>query len=123
MQIQLWQYLLAPCLLLLIYLLLDSVRVAYKSGIRNVPGPTFARWSNLWRITFVWDGKAPWKTLDLHEKYGPVIRTGPNSVVFSDPAVIPLIYGVSSKYYKARTGLQYEIGGIANVSSHVSTKR
>ncbi|KAH9205669.1 putative P450 monooxygenase [Leptodontidium sp. 2 PMI_412] len=44
---------------------------------------------------------APAVYLDLHEKYGPIVRTGPNTVSLSDPLVIPTIYGISSSFLKS----------------------
>ncbi len=97
MDILSWQYLL---LLPLVYLVLDSVRVAYRTGLRKVPGPLLARFSKLWRFKFVMDGKAPFKYQLLHKKYGPIVRTGPNTVEISDPTVIPTIYGINTKFFK-----------------------
>jgi hypothetical protein len=94
-----WYYLLllAP----LIYVL-DTIRLAYRSSLRKIPGPAIAPWTRLWRVKLVWDGNAPWKYIQLHDKYGPVVRTGPNSVDISDPNAIPIIYGVTSKFTKVR---------------------
>ena len=39
--------------------------------------------------------------IDLHKKYGPLVRTGPNHVSFSDASLIPQIYGITSKFYKS----------------------
>jgi hypothetical protein len=98
-----WYYLLV--LVPIIYFLFNTVRLAYRSSLRKIPGPAIAPWTRLWRVKLVWDGKAPWKYIKLHEKYGPVVRTGPNSVDISDPAAIPIIYGVTSKFTKVRSSL------------------
>ncbi|KAH8683619.1 cytochrome P450 [Ilyonectria robusta] len=37
----------------------------------------------------------------LHDKYGPIVRTAPNVVDISDPAVIPSIYAIGSKFVKS----------------------
>ncbi len=97
MSVPTWQYLLV---LLISYLVIDTIRVIYKPGLRKLPGPLFARFSKFWRVTFVFDGKCPSKYHALHQKYGPIVRTGPNSVDISDPAVIPTIYGINSKFLK-----------------------
>ncbi|KAI9835132.1 MAG: hypothetical protein M1819_002501 [Sarea resinae] len=36
----------------------------------------------------------------LHERYGKVVRTGPNHVAISDPAMIPVIYGTNNRFLK-----------------------
>ncbi|KAF2804541.1 cytochrome P450 [Mytilinidion resinicola] len=69
--------------------------------LRKVPGPAAARFTNLWRVSFVWSGKAHIKYRKLHEKYGPIVRTGPNVLDISDPSAIPTIYGIKSKYLKS----------------------
>ncbi|KAF1818617.1 putative P450 monooxygenase [Dissoconium aciculare CBS 342.82] len=45
-------------------------------------------------------GRAPEEYRAAHERYGPVVRLGPQHVSLSDPAAIPVIYGVGSKFYK-----------------------
>ncbi|PVH68975.1 cytochrome P450 [Cadophora sp. DSE1049] len=44
--------------------------------------------------------EAPRNYRALHDKYGPIVRVGPNHVSVSDPAMIPIIYGISSKFTK-----------------------
>jgi hypothetical protein len=75
-------------------------RTAHKVGLCSLPGPRLARYSNLWRLRNGASGQAPRNFQDLHKTYGKVVRTGPNHVSISDPAIIPIIYGVSSKFIK-----------------------
>ena len=72
----------------------------FRPGLRNVPGPWFAHLTSLYRIKLVWKGGAVASYSDLHRKYGSIVRTGSNHVSISDPAMIPLIYGISSKFKK-----------------------
>ena len=39
--------------------------------------------------------------LRLHDKYGPLVRIGPNHVSFSDASLIPKVYSITSKFYKS----------------------
>lgn len=39
--------------------------------------------------------------LDLHEKYGEIVRVAPNQVHISDPAFVKPIYGALSKFRKS----------------------
>ena len=87
----------AGALLLIIVYYAQS---AYRKGLRNVPGPFWARLSTLYRLSIVYQGEAVGNYRRLHEKYGPVVRTGPYHVSVSDPQIIPLIYGVTSKFRK-----------------------
>lgn len=75
-------------------------RTAHKAGLCSLPGPRLARYSNLWRLRNGASGQAPRNFQDLHKTYGKVVRTGPNHVSISDAAIIPVVYGVSSKFVK-----------------------
>ena len=72
----------------------------FRPGLRNVPGPLLAHLTSLYRIKLVWKGGAVQNYSSLHKKYGSIVRTGSNHVSVSDPAMIPLIYGISSKFNK-----------------------
>ena len=76
--------------------------LSFNPALSKLPGPTWARWTPFWRLVFVWDGKSPSKYYELHQKYGPIVRTGPRCVDISDPAAIPIIYGISSKFLKTQ---------------------
>jgi len=85
---------------LVVWYLIASLRVAFKKGLRKLPGPFLARVSGLYRLSLVQAGKAPVEYRKVHEKYGPIVRVGPNHVSISDPAAIPQIYGIGSSYIK-----------------------
>ncbi len=80
--------------------LLNIVRLAFRKGLRQVPGPFAARFTDFWRVGFVWKGDAHNQYRALHAKYGPIVRTAPNVVDISDPSAVPIIYGINSKYIK-----------------------
>lgn len=86
--------------LMLLFFLLDSLRIAFRPGLRSLPGPIWARFTQLYRVCRLWTGQCPAVYLELHETYGPVVRTGPNTVSISDPEAIPSIYGISSNFLK-----------------------
>jgi hypothetical protein len=75
-------------------------RTAFQKGLRQVPGPFIARFSGLFRLWLVYDGKAPSKYRKVHREYGPIVRVGPNHVSMSDPEVIPQIYGIGTDFPK-----------------------
>lgn len=43
------------------------------------------------------------KIKELHEKYGPVVRIGPNTLDFDIPELIKTIYGTDGKWRKVRS--------------------
>jgi hypothetical protein len=72
----------------------------YGYGIANIPGPFFAAYTDIWRFFIVW-GRRPERThVKLHERFGLLVRLGPNCVSVSDPAAIKTIYGLASGYVK-----------------------
>ncbi|EME38687.1 hypothetical protein DOTSEDRAFT_48209 [Dothistroma septosporum NZE10] len=73
----------------------------HYSALRTVPGPTLARLSALWRVRLIWSGDAPKKYRDLHQRYGPIVRTAPNVVDVSDPGQIPVVLGINAKFVKS----------------------
>ena len=93
--------LIALFVLILLYVL-DSFRVYFRRGLRNLPGPFFARFSGLYRLSLVTKGDAPRQYRNVHERYGLVVRVGPNHVSIADPTLIPVIYGINNNYLKTR---------------------
>ncbi|ETI22722.1 hypothetical protein G647_06798 [Cladophialophora carrionii CBS 160.54] len=79
---------------LLLWALVDCVQTALRPGLRRLPGPVSARFFRFYRASLVFGGEAPEKYRQAHERYGPVVRVGPNHVSISDPSAIPLIYGI-----------------------------
>ena len=76
------------------------VRNRYHHGLNKYPGPFLASITDWWRF---WDvyGQRPEVTLrNLHAKHGDIVRIGPNTLSFSDPAVLKQIYGLSKGYVK-----------------------
>ncbi len=75
------------CLLIRLYL--------NRQKLKSFPGPSFASCTDLWMFFQQWSDKS-WFTIttELHQRYGPIVRYGPNSLSFSDPASLVVIYGL-----------------------------
>lgn len=84
-------------------LFISYLRAAWKKGLRSLPGPFFASLTGFYRLSMVWRGDAPAQYRNVHEKYGHIVRLGPNHVSVSDPAMINTIYGVGTKFLKVFT--------------------
>ncbi|TVY36452.1 Pisatin demethylase [Lachnellula occidentalis] len=80
----------------------NSLRVRFRPGIRKIPGPRLAAYTRWWNVKNAASGDAHQSFRRLHEKYGKVVRVGPNHVAISDPAMIPVIYGTNNKFLKTR---------------------
>ncbi|KIW29389.1 uncharacterized protein PV07_05207 [Cladophialophora immunda] len=87
-------------LLVLVLLALSVVFNRFKESLRNIPGPPLAACTGLWRLYDVAKGQSHATARQIHEKYGPVVRIGPNHVSISNPAMIPIIYGIKESFTK-----------------------
>lgn len=76
--------------LLLTYLFYHIFQTYWR--LRFVPGPFWARFTNLQRVLWVQSRRAHEIHMDQHEMYGDCVRFGPNMVSISDPAAIATIY-------------------------------
>ena len=73
----------------------------YGNGLSSVPGPILASFTDLWRFLDVYRRRPDVTQVTLHEKYGSVVRLGPNTVSISDPAAIQTIYAHNSGFTKS----------------------
>lgn len=89
-------------LLFAISIAISSIVTALNPSLKFIPGPFTARFSSLYRPWKIAKGDAPVFYLNLHKRYGQIVRTGPNTVDISDPKALPVIYGISSKFVKVR---------------------
>ena len=72
--------------------------------LSHVPGPFWARFTGFWLASKFWRNEGFHEiALDLDKEYGPVVRYGPKSVLFSDPSAIPVIYGTTNAFRKVST--------------------
>jgi hypothetical protein len=75
--------------------------------LHHFPGPRLAAWSNIPYCYWLIGGRQPFILLELHEKYGPVVRVAPNELSFNTATSWKDIYGyrpghmafVKSKFY------------------------
>ncbi|KAF5358595.1 hypothetical protein D9758_007733 [Tetrapyrgos nigripes] len=92
-------------LALLAYAVLRSLYNLFFSPLSAIPGPWYAAISDTWLLTHV-VRLEQCKVIDsLFEKYGPVVRVGPNKVVFNDLSTMRNVYSIQkfdkSNYYKS----------------------
>lgn len=103
----------------------------YFSPLRSIPGPTAARFTDLWYLWRVKKGRFQWDNIELHRKHGKsvticipwmherkhktiyssniqltssigeIIRYGPNRYSFSSQSAQKVIYGHGTKFPKS----------------------
>lgn len=72
----------------------------YSTPLRKVPGPFWASCSRIPRFFAVLIGRPNEWELNLHRRYGSLVRVGPDLLSVGDPAEINQIYGASTKFKK-----------------------
>jgi hypothetical protein len=100
---------------------LRALQIAYRRGIRHVPGPWLAKFSILYRISMVIKGKVFEEYLEIHRRYGNIVRVGPRHVSINDPSAIQQIYGISSKFRKVTLPIRNSISSISDTDTSQSS--
>lgn len=79
----------------------SCIHVYFFSPLCHIPGPFWARFTNLWYFIHVSRGSFQHENIALHKKYGPVVRLGPRLYSIDSPDAVSAIYGVSAKMPKS----------------------
>ncbi|KAH8880968.1 cytochrome P450 [Thozetella sp. PMI_491] len=131
---QQWQ-LVVTCAFVLPFLTLVGwwVLSYFRSPLRRYPGPLLAGWTNLWRLFAVQSGCYPSLIRKLHDRYGPILRIGPNLLDLDYPELINTIYGTDDKWLKTEFyhnqstvvdgKIVYSIFSTSDPSEHARMKR
>ena len=74
-------------ILWLLYLIFLVIYRLYLSPLANVPGPKLAAVTPWYEFFYehVKRGKYTWEVMDMHAKYGPIVRISPREVHIDDP--------------------------------------
>ena len=70
--------------------------------LARYPGPLLGRVTDVYSAYHAWTGKRHHDFDRLHQKYGPIVRYGPNSISFNSSAALPVIYGYKANVQKAK---------------------
>lgn len=84
------------------------------SPLKRVPGPFFARFTNLFYWNRVRHGSFQHENVALHRKFGPLVRLGPKLVSIDDPGALKTIYGIGSKFPKSDWYYAWRVPGPGN---------
>jgi hypothetical protein len=104
--------LLAISILLVKWLLLDPV---FLSPLGRVPGPTTFALTR-WRLAYEdWKGTSTRTIHELHQRYGPVVRIGPEQISFNSLGALRTIYGPGSKYGRTAFYRMFDVYGRQNL--------
>lgn len=62
--------------------------------LNKLPGPFLSKFSSLWFVRKTYQRQRHFFDVDLHRKYGPVVRVGPTEVSLSSPVALKAVYGM-----------------------------
>jgi hypothetical protein len=68
----------------------------------HIPGPFIASFTNFWRASIQYSGDFPDRLVALHNKYGPLVRVGPNTISVNDPGSLSTVYSSHGEFQKVR---------------------
>ena len=91
---------------IIFYIFVSFVYVLYATWFKRdaslnaIPGPWLASVTRLWVVFKQRANQRQVVDMDLHDKYGPVVRISPTEVMFSSPSTFRVIFGMS----KTRSG-------------------
>ena len=88
---------LIPPLLYLLHTLYKSL----TSPLLTLPGPFWTRLTKLWYFNRVRSAHFETDNINLHQKYGLIVRISPDHYSIADPAAVKTIYGTGSKFTKS----------------------
>ena len=89
--------------LLSLFLLAYLAKNRFHHGLQKYPGPFFASLTDWWRFFDVLGRRPDVTHIELHRKYGDIIRLGPNTLSFASPAAVKIIYGLNKGFTKVLT--------------------
>ncbi|KAH6685047.1 cytochrome P450 [Plectosphaerella plurivora] len=73
----------------------------FNNRLDKYPGPLAASLTDWWRFLDVYRRRPDITHRALHDKYGDVVRLGPNSLSFADPEALKTIYGLNKGFIKS----------------------
>lgn len=76
----------------IIFLIIFVVYQRWLHPLAEYPGPFWASVTDLWQVQQFLSLKQPYHLTELHEKYGPFVRYGPDKISITAEEAVPLLY-------------------------------
>ncbi|KAI1129013.1 cytochrome P450 [Nemania abortiva] len=83
------------------------VRSTAKDPLSEVPGPWYARWTDLVAKYYWVTARKPAYIHDLHLKYGPIVRVTPREVYICDPEAVQRVFRIKNEFPKSKWYLEF----------------
>ena len=84
--------------------------------LRDIPGPFLARFTRLWYFFAIYKGSFEKTNIELHRKYGPIVRVAPGEYSIDDYEAARIIYGYGNAFVKVRTSISQILQDIKLIS-------
>ncbi|KAF2020168.1 putative benzoate 4-monooxygenase cytochrome P450 [Aaosphaeria arxii CBS 175.79] len=113
-------------------LLLTFIYVLYQQFIHSLskyPGPFMASLTDIWQVSQFLSLRQPYRLTELHQRYGPIVRYGPNKISITHEEAISAIYQKSSRsmpkteFYDAFGGFHPNVFGTRDEAHHAVRRR
>lgn len=85
----------------LLFCYVVALNVASYRRLRHIPGPFLGAVSYLWLVRNIVAGWTAPAYAQLHARYGPLVRVGPNEVLTDDPDALRQVNGARGAYARA----------------------
>ncbi|KAI6084939.1 benzoate 4-monooxygenase cytochrome P450 [Hypoxylon rubiginosum] len=105
------------------YRLVVYIRNAYYHPLARFPGPPTAAISNFLYCYMLLRGRQPYDILDLHRRYGPVVRIAPNELSFNTSQSWKDIYGFRQSLKPFVKSDFYDGGSFADQAHSIVSER
>jgi len=75
----------------------------YNRELNKHPGPLVCAFTNWYRFLKAWQRRPEQWHIDLHNRYGDIVRLGPNCLSFANPKSVKAIYALGKGFTKVQT--------------------
>lgn len=82
------------------FIVLRSAYKRYASPLRKYPGPFLASITRLWKAKSTASGRTHLEHIELHRKYGPIVRIAPNEVSVASPEAARTLLSAGKRFFK-----------------------
>jgi cytochrome P450 len=103
-----------------LYAISESLPRAGK--LRKIPGPWLYATTRYRLALDAWRARSIHTVLDLHRRYGSVVRIGPNEVSFNSLTALKTIYGAGSGFERTSFYHMFDVYGRPNLFTFASGK-
>ena len=93
-----------------------------KPGLRRIPGPESFAITRYRLALEAWKGRSIQAVHQLHLRYGPVVRIGPNQISFNSLSALRQIYGAGSAFERTTFYKMFDAYGRPNLFTFGSGK-